>query len=68
MSKRIPGTEAAIHVLYREDFRSESMWEMILEMHGIYQSDEGDCDTIDEITIRATCIGYDTSTPLEERK
>ena len=44
------------------------MWEMILEMHGIYQSDEGDCDPVDEITIRATCIGYDTSTPLEERK
>ena len=59
MSKRIPGTQDAIHVLYRSDFKAPSMWDMILEMHGIEQSDEGDCDQIDEITIRATCIGYD---------
>ena len=49
MSKRIPGTQDAIHVLYRSDFKAPSMWDMILEMHGIEQSDEGDCDQIDEI-------------------
>ena len=50
--------KTATHVLYRSDFRDSSMWDMILEMHGIEQSEE-DGIQYDEITIRATVIGYD---------
>ena len=47
----------AVHVLYRSDFRDSSMWDMILEMHGIEQSEE-DGIQYDEITIRATLEDY----------
>ncbi len=43
----------ATHVLYRSDFRDSAMWDMILEAHGIEQSEE-DGIQYDEITIRAT--------------
>jgi len=43
----------AVHVLYRSDFKDESMWNYILESHGIEQS-EKDGIQYDEITIRAT--------------
>ena len=43
----------ATHVLYRSDFKDSSMWDMILEAHGIEQSGE-DGIQYDEITIRAT--------------
>ena len=43
----------AVHVLYRSDFKDESMWNYILEAHGIEQS-EKDGIQYDEITIRAT--------------
>ena len=43
----------ATHVLYRSDFKDSSMWDMILEAHGIEQSEE-DGIQYDEITIRAT--------------
>ena len=39
----------ATHVLYRSDFKDESFWEGMLELHGIT-----DVDDVDEITIRAT--------------
>ena len=48
----------AVHVLYRSDFRDSSMWDWMLEAHGIEQSEE-DGIQYDEITIRATVIGYD---------
>ena len=47
----------ATHVLYRSDFKDSSMWDMILEMHGIEQSEE-DGIQYDEITIRATLEDY----------
>ena len=50
--------KTATHVLYRSDFRDSSMWDFMLEMHGIEQSEE-DGIQYDEITIRATVIGYD---------
>ena len=40
------------HVLYRSDCRDESMWNYILERHGIEQSEEDGIE-YDEITIRA---------------
>lgn len=43
----------AVHVLYRSDFRDSAMWYMILEAHGIEQSEE-DGIQYEEITIRAT--------------
>ena len=43
----------ATHVLYRSDFKDESMWDYILEAHGIEQSEE-DGIQYDEITLRAT--------------
>ena len=39
----------AIHILYRSDFKDESFFEGMLELHGIT-----DVDDVDEITIRAT--------------
>ena len=43
----------ATHVLLRSDFKDPSMWDYILEAHGIEQSEE-DGIQYDEITIRAT--------------
>ena len=48
----------ATHVLYRSDFRDSSMWDWFLEAHGIHQSEEDDV-VYDEITIRATVVGWD---------
>ena len=42
----------AVHVLYRSDFKDPSMWDWILEAHGIEQDAKG--NQYDEITIRAT--------------
>ena len=47
----------AIHVLYRSDFRDESMWKCILESHGINSSEEDGIE-YEEITIRATVECY----------
>ena len=47
----------ATHVLYRSDFRDPMFWDMILEAHGIEQSEEDDIQ-YDEITIRATVESY----------
>ena len=47
----------AVHVLYRSDFRDSSMWDFLLAMHGIEQSEE-DGIQYDEITIRATLEDY----------
>ena len=49
--------KTATHVLYRSDFRDSSMWDFMLEMHGIEQSEE-DGIQYDEITIRATLEDY----------
>ena len=49
--------KTATHVLYRSDFRESAFWDMILEMHGIEQSEE-DGIQYDEITIRATLEDY----------
>ena len=43
----------AVHILYRTDFKDQSMWDYILESHGIEQSKEDGIE-YDEITIRAT--------------
>ena len=48
---------AVTHVLYRSDFRDSSMWDFMLEMYGIEQSEE-DGIQYDEITIRATLEDY----------
>ena len=47
----------AVHVLYRSDFRDESMWQWILEAHGINSSEEDGIE-YEEITIRATVECY----------
>jgi len=39
----------AIHILYRSDFKDESFFEGMLELHGIT-----DVADVDELTIRAT--------------
>jgi len=44
--------KTATHVLYRSDFKDPSMWDWILEAHGIEQDAKG--NQYDEITIRAT--------------
>ena len=49
--------KTATHFLYRSDFRDSSMWDFMLEMHGIEQSEE-DGIQYDEITIRATLEDY----------
>ena len=43
----------AVHVLYRDDFKDPSLWDYILEAHGIETSEE-DGIQYDEIEIRAT--------------
>jgi hypothetical protein len=48
----------ATHILYRTDFKDDSMWDWILEAHGIEQSEE-DGIQYDEITIRATVEGVE---------
>ncbi len=48
----------ATHILYRSDFKDDSMWDWILEAHGIEQSEE-DGIQYDEITIRATVEGVE---------
>lgn len=45
---RVP-CNAATHILYRSDFRDETMFDYILEAHGI-----DDVDDVDSITIRST--------------
>ena len=41
---------SATHILYRSDFRDNTMFDSILEAHGILDN----LDAIDSITIRAT--------------
>mgnify|MGYP001242382700 CR=1 FL=1 len=57
MIKEKDMNKTATHVLYRSDFRDSAFWDMILEMHGIEQSEE-DGIQYDEITIRATLEDY----------
>ena len=40
---------SATHILYRSDFRDETLFDSILEAHGI-----DDVDGVDSITIRST--------------
>ncbi len=48
----------AVHVLYRDDFKDPSMWDYILEAHGIETSEKLGIE-YDEITIRAKVESYE---------
>ena len=48
----------AVHVLYRTDFKEESMWIALLDAHGIETSEKLGIE-YDEITIRAKVESYE---------
>ena len=52
------GVHDAVHVLYRDDFKDESMWIALLDAHGIETSEKLGIE-YDEITIRAKVESYE---------